>query len=239
MRIAVIGNGRMGRMIDTVCAQEGIVQVAGFVGPGACASLDEITDIDAAVDFSYPGSLTMLLESAVRRRLPLVIGTTGLSDAQGEQIRSASAQIPIVWADNFSVGVTVLRRLTRTAAEALGDAFDVEIVETHHSKKADAPSGTAKMLLRAVDPAGERPVCYGREGRPGSRGREIGVHALRGGTVAGEHSVRFFGQLEELELRHRADSREIFARGALQAAAFAAAAGPGLYDMEDVLFGGK
>ena len=239
MRIAVIGNGKMGRMIDTVCAQAGSVQVAGFVGPGACASLDEIADIDAAIDFSYPGNLTMLLESAVRRRLPLVIGTTGLSDAQGGQIRAASAQIPIVWADNFSVGVTVLRRLTRTAAEALGGAFDVEITETHHNQKADAPSGTAKMLLRAVDPAGELPVRYGREGRPGPRGREIGMHSLRGGTVAGEHSVFFFGQLEELELRHRADSREIFARGALQAAAFAAAAKPGLYDMEDVLFGGR
>ena len=239
MRIAVIGHGRMGRMIDTVCAQGGDVEVAGFVGRGACASLDDIADIDAAVDFSYPGNLTMLLESAVRRRLPLVIGTTGLSDAQGGQIRAASAQIPIVWADNFSVGVTVLCRLTRTAAEALGGAFDVEITETHHNQKADAPSGTAKMLLRAVDPVGELPVRYGREGRPGPRGREIGMHSLRGGTVAGEHSVFFFGQLEELELRHRADSREIFARGALQAAAFAAAAKPGLYDMEDVLFGGR
>ena len=239
MRIAVIGHGRMGRMIDTVCAQGGDVEVAGFVGRGACASLDDIADLDAAVDFSYPGNLTMLLESAVRRRLPLVIGTTGLSDAQGGQIRAASAQIPIVWADNFSVGVTVLRRLTRTAAEALGGAFDVEITETHHNQKADAPSGTAKLLLRAVDPAGELPVRYGREGRPGPRGREIGMHSLRGGTVAGEHSVFFFGQLEELELRHRADSREIFARGALQAAAFAAAAKPGLYDMEDVLFGGR
>ena len=239
MRIAVIGHGRMGRMIDTVCAQGGDVEVAGFVGRGACASLDDIADIDAAVDFSYPGNLTMLLESAVRRRLPLDIGTTGLSDAQGGQIRAASAQIPIVWADNFSVGVTVLRRLTRTAAEALGGAFDVEITETHHNQKADAPSGTAKMLLSAVDPQGEYAVVNGREGRPGKRGHEIGMHALRGGTVAGEHSVFFFGQLEELELRHRADSREIFARGALQAAAFAAAAKPGLYDMEDVLFGGR
>ena len=239
MRIAVIGHGKMGRMIDMVCAQGGDVEVAGFVGRGACASLDDIADIDAAVDFSYPGSLTMLLESAVRRRLPLVIGTTGLSAEQGAQIRAASAQIPIVWADNFSVGVTVLRRLTRTAAEALGGAFDVEITETHHNQKADAPSGTAKMLLRAVDPEGKLPVRYGREGRPGARGHEIGMHSLRGGTVAGEHSVFFFGQLEELELRHRADSREIFARGALQAAAFAVNAEPGLYDMEDVLFGGR
>lgn len=239
MRIAVIGNGRMGRMIDEVCAQDDAFEVAGFVGPDACASLAEIADVDAAVDFSYPGNLENLLQNAVSRRLPLVIGTTGLSDVQGDAIRAASSVIPIVWANNFSTGVTVLTRLSRLAAQALGDEFDIEITETHHNKKEDAPSGTAKMLLSAVDPEGEYAVVNGREGRPGRRGHEIGVHALRGGTVAGEHSVHFFGQMEEIELRHRADSREIFARGALRAAKFAVQAKPGLYDMEDVLFGGK
>ncbi len=236
MRLALIGNGRMGRMIDTLCAQDERFEVAGFVGPGACASLGEILDVDAAIDFSYPGNLTMVLETAMRRRLPLVIGTTGLTGEQQAEIRAASAQIPIVWANNFSTGVTVLCRLARMAAEALGEEFDIEIVETHHRMKEDAPSGTAKALLAAVDPQGERDRVYGREGRPGKRGQEIGVHAVRGGTVAGEHSVKFFGQLEEIELRHRADSREIFARGALRAAAFAAGARPGLYTMEDVLF---
>lgn len=239
MRIAVIGNGRMGRMIDEVCAGDGAFEVAGFVGPNACASLAEIADVDAAVDFSYPGNLEDLLGNAVSRRLPLVIGTTGLTAQQGDAIRAAASVIPIVWANNFSTGVTVLTRLARLAAQALGDEFDIEITETHHNKKEDAPSGTAKMLLSAVDPKGEYAVVNGREGRPGKRGREIGVHALRGGTVAGEHSVHFFGQMEEIELRHRADSREIFARGALRAARFAAQAKPGLYDMEDVLFGGK
>lgn len=236
MRIAVVGNGRMGRMIDEVCARGGSMQVAGFVGPGACASLDEIADIDAAIDFSYPGNLDMLLQCALARRLPLAIGTTGLTQQQGEAIRAAGSQIPIVWANNFSTGVTVLARLARMAAEALGEDFDIEIVETHHNQKEDAPSGTAKLLLSCVDPDGEYAVVNGREGRLGKRGREIGMHALRGGTVAGEHSVRFLGQMEEIELRHRADSREIFARGALRAAAFAAQAKPGLYDMEDVLF---
>ena len=239
MRIAVIGNGRMGRMIDAVCAQGDEYEVAGFVGPDAHAHLDEIQDVDAAIDFSYPGNLSMVLESAMRRKLPLVIGTTGLSDAQGDAIRAAGSVIPIVWANNFSTGVTVLTRLARMAAEALGEDFDIEIAETHHNKKEDAPSGTAKMLLSAVDPEGRYAVTNGREGRPGRRGKEIGMHALRGGTVAGEHSVHFFGQMEEIELRHRADSREIFARGALRAARFAAQAKPGLYDMEDVLFGGK
>ena len=239
MRIAVIGNGRMGRMIDAVCAQDDAFEVAGFVGPGACASLAEIADIDAAIDFSYPGNLQGMLDNAVSRRLPLVIGTTGLTVEQGDAIRAAASVIPIVWANNFSTGVTVLVRLARMAAEALGGEFDIEITETHHNKKEDAPSGTAKMLLSAVDPQGEYAVVNGREGRPGKRGHEIGMHALRGGTVAGEHSVHFFGQMEEIELRHRADSREIFARGALRAAKFAVQAKPGLYDMEDVLFGGK
>ena len=236
MRIAVIGNGRMGQMIESVCAQEDGLEVAGFVGPLACAALEEIPDADVAIDFSYPGNLTMVLETAMKRNLPLVIGTTGLSGEQQEEIRAASAQIPIVWANNFSTGVTVLCRLARMASEALGEEFDIEIVETHHRLKEDAPSGTAKALLASVDPDGERDRVYGREGRPGARGREIGVHAVRGGTVAGEHSVKFFGRLEEIELRHRADSREIFARGALRAAAFVMNAKPGLYNMEDVLF---
>ena len=236
MNIAVVGNGKMGRMIDAVCAKDGDVRVLGFVGPDACSSIDEIAGVDAAIDFSYPGNLESLLESAVRRKLPLVIGTTGLTAQQGDMIRAASTQIPIVWANNFSTGVTVLLRLCRMAAEALGEDFDIEIAETHHNQKADAPSGTAKALLAAVDPDGAYDVKDGRSGITGKRGREIGMHALRGGTVAGEHSVHFFGQMEEIELRHRADSREIFARGALRAAKFAVGAKPGLYDMEDVLF---
>ena len=226
-------------MIDAVCAQMDDAYVMGFVGPDACSSIDEIAGIDAAIDFSYPGNLEALLGSAVKRKLPLVIGTTGLSAEQGEMIRAASAQIPIVWANNFSTGVTVLLRLCRMAAEALKEDFDIEIAETHHNQKADAPSGTAKALLAAVDPDGAYAVKDGRCGITGKRGREIGMHALRGGTVAGEHSVHFFGQMEEIELRHRADSREIFARGALRAAKFAVQAKPGLYDMEDVLFSGK
>ena len=117
--------------------------------------------------------------------------------------------------------------------------FDIEIVEKHHNQKVDAPSGTAKMLLRAVDPRGDCALRYGREGMVGARGREIGVHSLRGGTVAGEHSVRFFGEQEELELRHRADSRRIFAAGAVKAARFVWQRPAGLYDMDDVLFGGR
>lgn len=238
IRVALIGNGKMGRMIDAVCAQDERFEVAGFVGPGACASLDELQNIDVAIDFSYPGNVTMMLECALRRKIPLVVGTTALSEAQEAQIRAAGAQIPIVRALNFSTGMAVMRRLARMASDALRGEYDIEIVETHHNQKEDAPSGSAIALLHSVDPDGEFGVVCGREGRPGKRGHEIGMHALRGGTVAGEHSVHFFGPMEEIELRHRADSREIFARGALRAAAFVVGAKPGLYSVEDVIFGG-
>ena len=238
MNIALIGSGKMGRMIESLCEKDDGLHVAGFVGRTGYASLADMEQVDVALDFSYPGNLESLLACAVAKKIPLVIGTTGLSEEQGEAIRKASREIPIVWEDNFSTGVTVLCRLARLAAQSLGDDFDIEIVETHHRMKEDAPSGTAKQLLAYMDPKHEHEIVYGREGRPGKRGHEIGVHAVRGGTVAGEHSVHFFGQMEEIELRHRADSREIFARGALKAAAFAVRAEPGLYDMEDVLFGG-
>ena len=239
MKIALIGHGKMGRMLDELIAREAQMQVTGIVDVGASASLSEVDECDVAIDFSYPGNLDSLLREAQRRSVALVIGTTGLTQAQEEAIRDAARHIPIVYAQNYSMGVTVLRRALRTVAGALREDFDIEIVETHHNQKVDAPSGTAKMLLRAVDPVGEFTVKNGREGITGKRGHVIGMHALRGGTVAGEHSVHFFGSQEELEFRHRADSREIFARGALKAAQFVARQRPGLYDMDDVLFGGK
>ena len=238
MNIALIGSGKMGRMLEILCEKDDGLHVAGFVGRMGYASLADMEQVDVALDFSYPGNLESLLACAVAKKIPLVIGTTGLSEEQGEAIRKASGEIPIVWADNFSTGVTVLCRLARLAAQSLGDDFDIEIVETHHRMKEDAPSGTAKQLLSYIDPEHDYRIVCGREGRPGKRGHEIGVHAVRGGTVAGEHSVHFFGQMEEIELHHRADSREIFARGALKAAAFAIQAKPGLYNMEDILFGG-
>ena len=238
MNIALIGNGKMGRMLESLIAQDETMKVAGLVGPGDYAMLEEIADVQVALDFSYPGNLDMMLENAMARGIALVIGTTGLSSEQEKQIAEAAKVIPIVRALNFSTGMAVMRRLVRMASQALSEDFDIEIVETHHNQKEDAPSGSAVALLESADPNGEYKVLCGREGRPGKRTkREIGVHSLRGGTVAGEHSVMFYGPMEEIELRHRADSREIFARGALRAAKFAANAKPGLYSVEDVLFG--
>ncbi len=239
MNVALIGYGKMGRMVEDVCRAQTDIRIAGIVDEGHLPSLSRVASPDVAIDFSHPDNLLALLAAALEMQVPLVLGTTGLSAAQEESIREASRQIPIVRTQNFSVGVTVMRRIAAEMAAALGEEFDIEITETHHRQKVDAPSGTAKMLLRAVDPQGGHAPRYGREGMVGARGREIGVHSLRGGTVAGEHSVRFFGEQEELELRHRADSRRIFAVGAVKAARFVRQQPAGLYDMDDVLFGGR
>ena len=234
MKIAVIGNGRMGKVLAGLCKEAGY-ELAGMVGPGDVESVDALNHFDAAMDFSYPGNLEPLLARAVRDHVPLVLGTTGYSAEQIEAIHEAAREIPIVYATNYSTGVTVMNRLVREAAKAL-EGFDIEIVETHHRMKVDAPSGTAKTLLSNVDPDGMHPVVDGRSGIVGARGNEIGMHALRGGTVAGEHRVYFFGEKEEIEIRHRADDREIFARGAVRALGFILNVAPGLYNMEDVLF---
>jgi len=247
----------MGRMVAECVAEREGMEIAGIVDvPGlfqGCLpedaapsrdfeknpllSLRDVETPDVAIDFSYPGDLDDVLNAAVTHNIPLVIGRTGLDAAQEAKIASAAKAVPIVWSNNFSLGVAVMRRLVWGAAAALGMAFDVEIVEAHHKQKLDAPSGTVKILLSAIDPDGSRPVLYGREGAGQKRGGEIGVHALRGGTVCGEHSVHFYGDMEELTITHRADSRRIFAAGALRAAEFAVKQPPGLYDMERVLFG--
>ena len=174
----------------------------------------------------------------------MVIGTTGLDDSLVEAIRAASRDIPIVYASNMSIGVNLLFGLVEEAARTLGSAYDVEIFEMHHRFKKDAPSGTAKALAAAAaaglgrDPA--RDVVYGRKGLTGERkAGEIGVHALRGGDVVGEHTVIFATLGERIEMTHRCHSRETFARGALCAARFVIDKPNGLFDMKDVLGIGK
>ena len=236
MNIILCGYGRMGAMLEGLVLESDDMEIIGVVHPGL---FDSATDVpghaDAIIDFSYPGNLEGILERAARDDCAVVIGTTGYSEAQLEQIREASKTLRIMYSSNYSVGVAVLKRAVALVASALKDSFDIEIVETHHNQKADAPSGTAKMLLNAVDPDGSFRRVYGREGMPGARGHEIGIHALRGGSVAGEHSVFFFGPDESLEFRHSAASRKIFAMGALRAARYVAGRPAGLYCMDDVL----
>ena len=195
---------------------------------------------DAVIDFSHADATEETTAGCVQARKPLVIGTTGHTAAQLQLIKDAAAKVPVVLAANFSVGVNTLFWLTRRAAELLGDGFDLEIVETHHRLKKDAPSGTAKRLAevlceaRGLDYAAD--VAHGREGMTGERPRrQIGVHAIRAGDVVGEHTVLFAAAGERLELTHKASSRETFAVGALRAARWIVDQPAGLYSMEDVL----
>ncbi len=236
MNIILCGYGRMGLMIEQLVLQSEDMQIIGVVHPGLYDSaLDVPGKVDVIVDFSYPGNLETILERARRDGAAVVIGTTGYNEAQAALIKEASRELRIMWTSNYSVGVAILRKAVAMVAPALKDSFDIEIVETHHNQKVDAPSGTARMLLKAVDPDDSFDHVYGREGVPGVRGHEIGIHALRGGTVAGEHSVFFFGQDETLEFKHTAASRRIFAAGALRAARYVVGQGAGLYNMDDVL----
>jgi 4-hydroxy-tetrahydrodipicolinate reductase len=169
-----------------------------------------------------------------------VIGTTGISDAGEEKIYEASKKIPIVYSGNYSTGVNTLVWLTRKAAEILGPSFDLEVIETHHRMKKDAPSGTARMLANTLAEVRNlqynEDVRHGRLGDVGARtATEIGMHAVRGGDVVGDHTVIFAALGERVELTHKASSRDIFARGALRAALWAHGKAPGIYDMRDVL----
>lgn len=235
-RVILVGHGRMGRLIEETMIRAGDFEILGVVDVGLFERPEDVPGrADVCVDFSYPGNLEKVLAFGVSRGCPLVLGTTGYDAAQLDKIREASEKTAIVHSSNYSTGVAVLVKALKLIAPMLMDSFDVEIVEAHHNKKADAPSGTAKLLVDAIDPAQKYQRVYGREGQTGARGHEIGIHAVRGGTVAGEHRVMFYGDDEVIELSHSAASRQIFVNGAVRAARFAAGRGPGLYTMQDVL----
>lgn len=237
MKIILVGYGRMGQMIESTLLREGRHEIIGVVHPGMFASpFDVPGKADALIDFSYPGNLDQTLAYGRETGCALVIGTTGLSKAQIDSIEEASSHAPIVFSSNYSLGVAALKKAVSLLSEMLmNSGFDAEIVETHHNQKADAPSGTAKTLLSLLDPQNEYEHVYGRSGQVGARKKEIGIHAVRGGTMAGEHSVFFFGEDETIELKHSAASRQIFVTGAVQAMKFVVGRANGLYSMDDVL----
>jgi len=194
---------------------------------------------DVVVDFSLPSALDGLLAFGLSRDIPLVLCATGYSDGQIAQIEDAARRIPVFRSGNTSLGINLLVDLVRRACSVLGGAFDVEIVERHHRRKADAPSGTALMIASAAASAlpYDAQCTFGRHDRREPReAREIGISSVRGGTIVGEHDVIFAGPHEVLEIKHAAASNEVFARGAIRAAKFLAVVGsPGLYCMGDVL----
>lgn len=238
MRAALVDYGKMNRAVHEALCEIENACVVGIVDVGYLESLNDIgSEIDVVIDFSHPSNLNKTLDFAKSRGVCTVIGTTGLTDEQKAAIAEAAKSAPIMYSANFSVGIAVLKRAVAMVAQALGDAFDIEIVEKHHNKKADAPSGTALALADCADPEGALERVFGRSGQTGARGREMGIHSVRGGTAAGEHSVLFMGQDELVELRHESASRRIFAVGAARAAVFMLGKPVGLYSLENALWG--
>lgn len=240
MSVKILLNGYKGRMGQAIAAA---AESCGCEIFASCDMGDKpedfIKDCDVVVDFSFRDVTVELAELCAKNNKPLVIGTTGHTPQQRESILKNVDKIPVVWAGNYSIGVNLLNQLTKIAASILSDAYDVEIVEMHHRLKKDAPSGTAEKLKEIVCKArevGEENVCYGRKGLVGERPvGEIGVHAIRGGSVVGDHTVIFAADGERLELVHKAADRKVFALGALRAAKWLVGKPPALYGMEDVL----
>ena len=239
VRILLIGAaGRMGQAISQAAESRKDVVIAARCDLGDAIE-QAIDGCDVAIDFSHAGATEQNCAACLTSGKPLVIGTTGQSSEQRRVIDKTAESIPVLQAANFSIGVNTLFWLTRKTAEMLGDGFDLEVVETHHRLKKDAPSGTAKRLaqiLGEVRGLNEKNFAHGREGLIGERPpNEIGIHSIRAGDVVGDHTVIFATSGERLELTHKASSRETFAVGALRAAQWIIGKPAQLYSMEDVL----
>jgi len=238
-RIGIIGSaGRMGAALSAAIAAAGEELAGGIDKDGDLAALAARSDV--LVDFSAPAALEGNLDAAIAAGVPIVVGTTGLEERHHWLCDAAGESIPILQTGNTSLGVTLLAHLVREAASKLGEDWDIEIAETHHRMKVDAPSGTALLLGeaaakgRGIDLAGH--AARGRDGITGARtSGEIGFSSLRGGSVAGDHSVLFLGDSERLSLSHLAEDRSIFARGAVRAAQWLIGKAPGRYTMPEVL----
>ena len=241
-------NGKMGRMItEIVKNDENAVISAGvdaYVGvPNdypVCETLEKCdADADVVVDFSNAGAVDGLLDYCVEKKLPVVLCTTGLSEEQLEKVKEASEKIAILKSANMSMGINLLLKLLAEAAKVLGPAgYDIELVERHHNQKVDAPSGTALALADSVNEALDKKYTYVYDRSQVRQKREkyeIGISAVRGGTIVGDHEVIFAGTDEVIEFKHTAYSRSVFAKGAVEAAKFLAGQKPGMYDMGDVI----
>jgi 4-hydroxy-tetrahydrodipicolinate reductase len=236
-KLAILGaRGRMGQAITRLASDHGAhVVLAIDKGENDLASLSK-SGADVLIDFSTPDTTTAAARACADAGVALVSGTTGLDDAHRDALSDAAKRVAVLWEPNMSVGVLVLARLLRSAIAMLGEGFDVEIVETHHRHKVDAPSGTAKRLAEVAHEARKGPSITGRDGKPGKRTNdEVGVLAVRGGDVIGDHVVHLLGPGERLELVHRATSRDVFAHGALRAATWIAKKPAGRYALADIL----
>lgn len=248
IRIIMNGcNGKMGQVITSLAAQDSECEiVAGFDVNTAVENTypvysdpNEFTgEADVVIDFSHPSCLTGLLEYCKKRKLPVILCTTGFSEEQKREFTETSAEIPVFFSANMSLGINLLIALAKKAAKLLEGNFDIEIVEKHHNQKIDAPSGTALAIADAIDDTLSYPAeyVYDRHSVRRKRGkREIGLHAVRGGTIVGEHEIIFAGLDEVIELKHSAHSKEVFAVGAIKAAKFITSKPAGMYSMNDLI----
>jgi len=250
VRVAIAGaGGRMGgALLDAAHATEGVALGAALdVKAGARGDVAIATDVERAlrdcdvlIDFTRPEGTMVHVEACRKARRGIVIGTTGFTPSQLQQIRDAAREIPVMLAPNMSVGVNVMLKLVELAARALGPDYDIDVFEMHHKLKVDAPSGTALRLGEVAAAARatslDRDGVFERHGHTGERKPgTIGFSVARGGDVVGDHTVYFAGPGERIEITHRSSSRATYAQGAMRAASFVASKAPGLYDMEDVL----
>ena len=236
--------GRMGAAVIAAAKEAGDRIVAGVdINPAADSPFPIFTSpdefqgrADVIVDFSHHSALQGLLAYATKNGTPIVVCTTGHTQEELAAMKEASTTVPVFFSRNMSLGINLLIALCRRAAATLGDAFDIEIIEKHHNQKLDAPSGTALMIADAISEEKERPYVYDRHAERRARAKgEIGLHAVRGGTIVGEHEVMFCGKDEVITLSHSAASREVFATGALRAAHFMTGKPAGLYNMDHVV----
>lgn len=240
-------NGKMGQVITNIIKEHNDLEiVCGFDintssnsgYPVVSSPFDFSGSADVIIDFSHPSSLTNLLEYSVKKSIPIVVATTGLSADHIKLIETASKKVPVFFSANMSLGVNLIIDLVTRAAKLLEESFDIEIIEKHHNQKIDAPSGTALAIADAITQSLSSPYeyTYDRHSIRKKRGnKEIGIHAVRGGTIVGDHSVVFAGLDEVIEINHHAASKEIFAVGAVRAAKFLAGKSPKLYNMKDLV----
>lgn len=240
-------NGKMGQVISRLASGENELQIAaGFdINDSIKNSYPVFTNlkdcnvkVDVIIDFSNPAALENLMQFAVSRNIPIVVATTGLTQLNIALLETASKKIPVFFSANMSLGINLLIDLVKKAAKILENNFDIEIIEKHHNQKIDSPSGTALAIADAINSALEQKqeYIYDRHSRRKKRSKtEIGIHAVRGGTIVGDHSVIFAGNDEIIEINHTAMSKEIFAVGSLRAAKFLHKQKPGLYSMKDLI----
>ena len=238
-------NGKMGKIVNEIANKNSNLLIVAGVDSNLSNNTYPVyeniskcmEELDVILDFSRASALNDLLDFASINKTPLVLCTTGYSEKQVELIKLVSSKLPIFRSANMSIGINVINNILKNISELLYNDFDIEIIEKHHNEKVDAPSGTALMLASTIKEAisEETRFIYGREGTCKRSHKEIGIHAIRGGSIVGEHDIIFAGQGEVIEIKHSALSRDVFAVGALKACQFISKKEPGMYSMDDVL----